>query len=128
MRKKSAGPKPPRFWFEVEDSYCCKWKLYLVSRETCPQLGNDDAVALQEQGLIAISDDLTDDRIRMAAFHELCHIPGTHSGSPQTLKNILHCTAAEVTDRDEDMVSWFSPPLFAVLYRNGMLKFPKIPR
>lgn len=122
------SPKPT-LWFTFEDAFCAVWRVYLGSTESIPQLEGNDGITLHSQLLIGIDESLPDVTIYQALFHEMVgHAAVSSIGDEHNMKTVFACEDADVGDREESMVSFCSPRQFAMLFRNGFLKFPKIPR
>ena len=118
----------PVLWFSFQDAACCEWRLFLGNERTIPQLEGVEGVTLPDQHLIAIDERLPDDRKLVVAFHEFFHASISQVADPNTLALVFCCTPAEVEAREENIVAFSAPRLFAMLTLAGFLKFPKLPK
>ena len=103
------------------------WRVFLVDRDTEPDLAGNDGVTSVDDSLIALDDRLEPTRMGSAFVHELLHACLSAPASKEVLAKLFGCKPEEVVDKEESMVSYLAPILFDTLARNGLLKLPRVP-
>lgn len=127
-RAKIAKPPEPKFWFMFIDAFGSEWNVFLGNEESIPQLEGADAITVPKASLIGVREGLAENQRNLALLHELDHAAGSTSGDQHVLQHIFKCDPSEVDNIEENVVSFYAPRRFAILQRNGFLKFPKVPR
>lgn len=121
------GPTP-KFWFTFVDAFGAEWHVYLGNEESIPQLEGADAVTLPKASIIGVREGLAPERRDMVLWHEMKHVAGSTSGDQHVLSLVFDCEPDKVDTVEENTVSFYAPREFAILHRNGLLRFPKVPK
>lgn len=127
-RAKIKNRPEPKFWFMFFDAFGVEWNVFLGNEESIPQLEGADAVTIPKASLVGVREGLSDVQRALALLHEMDHCAGSTSGDQHVLQHIFKCDPSEVDNVEENVVSFYAPRRFAILHRNGFLKFPKVPK